>query len=141
MPFFVTEPLTAEKAQKIEGIVRVKTWERGLFFQQRSAWRVVALLCGLLVAGFGFSWVKTKNRCFFKLPRKHFLFTKFYGILRKTFDIARSRNAQGRFWISRRDDPLWDFIFVYCVVDFDHLFRLFESSPDGFVHHRMMAIT
>ena len=62
MPFFVTEPLTAEKAQKIEGIVRVKTWERGLFFQQRSAWRVVALLCVLLLAGFGFSRVKTKNR-------------------------------------------------------------------------------
>ena len=71
----------------------------------------------------------------------YFHFMAFYGILRKTFDIAKSRNAQGHFWISRRDDPLLDFVFVYCVVDFDHLFRLFNSSPDGYIHHQMMAIT
>jgi hypothetical protein len=32
------------------------------FFRQRRAWRVIALLRVLLLAGFGFSWVKTKNR-------------------------------------------------------------------------------
>ena len=108
----------SRKGPKKAGIVRVKTWESGLFFRQRSAWRVVTLLCGLLLAGFGFSRVKTRNRCFFKLLRKHFLFTEFYGILRKTFNIGRSRNAQGRFWIRQRDDPSRGVILVYCVADF-----------------------
>ena len=106
--FLCHRAFDSRKGQKNAVIVRIKTWERGQFFRQRSAWRVVALLCVLLLAGFGFSRVKTENRSFFKLPRKHFLFTKFYGILRKTFDIARSRNAQGRFWIRRRDDSSQD---------------------------------
>ena len=49
----------------------------------------------------------------------YFLFSEFYGILRKTFNITRSRNAQGRFWIRQRDDPSRGVVFVYCVADFD----------------------
>ena len=51
--------------------------------------------------------------------KNHFPFTDFYGILRKTFDIARSRNAQGRFWIRQRDNPSQGVVFVYCGADFD----------------------
>ena len=68
----------------------------------------------------------------------YFPFSDFYGILRKTFNITRSRNAQGRFWIRQRDDPSQGVVFVYCVADYDHLFRLFKSSPDGYIHHQMM---
>ena len=49
----------------------------------------------------------------------YFPFTDFYGILRKTFEVAKSRNAQGRFWIRQRDDPSRGVVFVYCVADFD----------------------
>lgn len=49
----------------------------------------------------------------------YFPFSEFYGILRKTFNITRSRNAQGRFWIRQRDDLPRGVVFVYCVADFD----------------------
>ena len=49
----------------------------------------------------------------------YFHFMAFYGILRKTFDIARSRNAQGRFWIRQRDDLPRGVVFVYSGADFD----------------------
>ena len=51
--------------------------------------------------------------------KNHFPFTDLYGILRKPFDIAISRNAQGRFWIRQRDDLSRGVVFVYCVADFD----------------------
>ena len=51
--------------------------------------------------------------------KNHFPLTDFYGILRKPFDIARSRNAQGRFWIRQRDDASQGVVSVYCVADFD----------------------
>ncbi len=51
--------------------------------------------------------------------KNYFPFMDLYGILRKPFDIARSRNAQGRFWIRQRDDASQGVIFVYCVADFD----------------------
>ena len=172
--FYVTESLAAEKAQKLAGIIWGKTCKRGLFIRQLSTWRMVVLLCGLLLAGFGISQVKTENHsilsigidtvffflsntvnsyCYYtyrlsssrgsmvahgwvkhiqiriiyassrqKLSGKrknYFPFMDLYGILRKTFDIARSRNAQGRFWIRQRDDALRGLVIVYCVADFD----------------------
>ena len=60
--FLCHRAIDSGRGPKKAGIVRVKAWERGLFFRQRSVWQVVALLCGLLLAGFGFPRVKAENR-------------------------------------------------------------------------------
>jgi hypothetical protein len=75
------------------------TWERGLFFRQWSAWRVVVLVGRFLLAGFGFSLVKTEN-AFLQTAEQP---PSFHGNLLKRRTIPR--NAQGRFWIWQRDDP------------------------------------
>lgn len=51
--------------------------------------------------------------------KNYFPFSDFYGILRKTFDIEKSRNALERFWIRQRDDTSRGVVFVYCIANFD----------------------